>query len=221
MGRLWLQELYRSIQGETSLVGLPVVVVRLGGCNLRCSWCDTSWAWSRQGAQRLEVPEVVRRVEELAGDRSGGLHVLVTGGEPLLQDGARELVSTLADRGFDVSLETNGSQPLAGVDPRAHVVMDLKAPGSGMADRNRWANLEHLRPEDEVKIVVADRADYDWAVEVVARHGLATRCRVLLSPVHGVLEPSLLARWMIEERFPGRLQLQIHKLIWDEHRRGV
>jgi len=190
------------------------VFVRLTGCNLRCAWCDTTYAFE-EGTD-LSVGTVLDRIEPF-----GTRYVLVTGGEPLAQEAATDLIGELCDRGYEVALETGGSLDISAVDRRAMVVMDLKCPGSGMSPRNRWENLALLKPTDEVKLVVADRGDYEWARDVIARHRLADRCGVLLSPVHGVLEPRPLAEWILQDRLPVRLQLQIHKYIWPPDLRGV
>jgi 7-carboxy-7-deazaguanine synthase len=211
---LRINEIFHSIQGESRHAGRPCVLVRLTGCNLRCVWCDTEYAFD-EGADR-SVGEVVRQV---AGH--GTRYVLVTGGEPLAQAGVHDLIGELLDGGYEVAIETGGSLDLAPLDRRAMVVMDLKCPGSGMSGMNRWENLALLKPGDEVKFVVADRADYDWSRETIARHRLQGRCGLLLSPVHGVLDPRALAGWILEDRLPVRLQLQIHKYIWPGVPRGV
>ncbi len=211
---LRVNEIFHSIQGESRHAGRACVFVRLTWCNLRCSWCDTTYAFE-EGEDR-SVAEIL---EAVAG--YGTRYALVTGGEPLLQEGARDLVAELLDRGYEVAVETGGSLDIGVLDRRAMVVMDLKCPGSGMDGKNRWENLPLLRPSDEVKFVVADRADYDWARDAIARHRLAERCGLLLSPVHGVLDPRRLAEWILEDRLPARLQLQIHKYIWPPDARGV
>jgi 7-carboxy-7-deazaguanine synthase len=211
---LRVNEIFHSIQGESRHAGRPCVFVRLTWCNLRCVWCDTAYAFE-EGEDR-SVADILRRVEAW-----GTRYVLVTGGEPLGQHGVHDLVGELLDRGYEVAVETGGSLDLAPLDGRALVIMDLKCPGSGMEDRNRWDNLDILKPGDEVKLVIADRADYDWARGVIERRNLARRFGVLLSPVHGVLDPRRLAEWVLEDRLPVRLQLQIHKYIWPPDTRGV
>ena len=209
-----ITEIFLSIQGESSYAGLPCVFVRFTGCPLRCGWCDTAYAFYEGTERSLEsvLNEVAiydcRLVE-------------VTGGEPLAQVEAHSLITALADRGYTVLIETSGAIDLAPVDSRAIFIMDLKCPGSGMEDRNRWSNLSLLKPHDEVKFVIKDRADYDWAVEIIHRYGLSDRQRVLLSPVFGELEPQVLADWILADRLPVRFQLQVHKLIWDPAMRGV
>jgi len=185
------------------------VFVRLTGCNLRCTWCDTAYAFE-EGVD-LSVRLVLERIAPYATR-----YVLITGGEPLVQEGAIDLIGELCDRGYEVAVETGGSLDISSVDRRAMLVMDLKCPGSGMSQKNRWENIALLKPTDEVKFVLADRADYDWARDAIARHRLADRCGVLLSPVHGALQPRSLA-----DRLPVRLQLQIHKYIWPPDLRGV
>ena len=209
--RLRVSEIFASLQGESTTVGVPTVFVRLTGCPLRCRWCDTTYAF--RGGERLTIDEILARVSDL-----GLPEVCVTGGEPLAQAACRELLATLADAGHRVSLETSGALSIAGLDPRVRCVMDLKAPGSGEADKNLWDNLDHLRPHDEVKFVLAGRADYDWAKDVLERHGLARRATVLFSPVTGELAPSTLADWIVADRLPVRFQLQLHKILWGDAR---
>jgi 7-carboxy-7-deazaguanine synthase len=209
-----ITEIFFSIQGESSYAGLPCVFVRFTGCPLRCGWCDTAYAFYEGTERSLEgiLNEVAHYDCRL---------VEITGGEPLAQAEAHGLITALADRGYTVLIETSGAIDLAPVDPRAILIMDLKCPGSGMEDRNRWSNLSLLKPHDEVKFVIKDRADYDWAVEIIHRYGLSDRQRVLLSPVFGELEPQVLADWILADRLPVRFQLQVHKLIWDPAMRGV
>jgi 7-carboxy-7-deazaguanine synthase len=205
--KLRLTEIFLSIQGESTRVGLPTVFVRLTGCPLRCSWCDTDYAFT--GGEATTVAAVLERVAAL------GCHtVCVTGGEPLAQHGCLALLAALCDAGHSVSLETSGALDIAAVDPRVSRVMDLKAPGSGEADKNRWDNLAHLSGRDELKIVLRDRADYEWAHNAIATHDLAARCPVLLSPVAGELAPAQLAEWILADRLPVRMQLQLHKILW-------
>jgi 7-carboxy-7-deazaguanine synthase len=208
-----LIESYLSVQGESSFAGLPCWFVRTARCNLRCRWCDSAFTFG--GGTRRPVREVVD--EALA---SGAPLVEVTGGEPLLQRASLEVMRLLCDAGRTVLLETGGSLPIEGVDPRVHRIVDLKCPGSGEQGRNRWENLDALGPRDEVKFVVADRADYEWAREVVRGRLAGRPPAVLLSPVHGVLPPADLVAWMLEDRLPARLNLQVHKVVWGD-RRGV
>ena len=211
-----VSEVFYSLQGESSRVGLPTVFIRLTGCPLRCSWCDTEYAFTGGSAQTID--EIVAE----AG-RYGTRTVCVTGGEPLAQKNCLPLLSALCDAGFDVSLETSGALDIGNVDPRVARIMDLKAPGSGENDKNLWTNLEHLRTSDEIKIVLADRADYEWARSVIAEHHLSNRCPVLLSPVQGTLPPADLAEWILADplpagRFSVRFQLQLHKVLWGNMR---
>jgi 7-carboxy-7-deazaguanine synthase len=207
--RLRISEIFHSIQGEADAVGWPTVFVRLTGCPLRCAWCDTEYAF--HGGQWRGIDEVLA---EVAGH--GARHVCVTGGEPLAQRRCLLLLARLCDAGYEVSLETSGALDVAAVDPRVRKVVDLKAPGSGEASRNLWSNMAHLLPHDQAKVVIADRADYDWAVARIAEHRLAERCQVLFSPVFGRLAPARLAEWILADRLPVRLQVQLHKALWGE-----
>ena len=211
--RLRISEIFHSLQGESTRVGLPTVFVRLTGCPLRCSWCDTAYAFS--GGEMRTLDEILAEVA-----RFGARYVCVTGGEPLAQRPCLDLLSALCEAGYSVSLETSGALDVAAVDPRVAKIMDLKAPGSGEVERNLWRNLEYLGAQDEIKIVLADEADYRWACEAIATHGLAARCTVLLSPVQGSLAPADLAAWILRDRLPVRMQLQMHRVIWGE-RTGV
>jgi 7-carboxy-7-deazaguanine synthase len=212
---LTVNEIFYSIQGESTRVGRPCVFVRLTACDLRCSWCDTPYAF-HEGAKR-SLDEVIAEVE-----RYDCPLVEITGGEPLLQDDVYPLMERLLARGRTVMLETGGHRPITRV-PRAVVkIVDVKCPGSGEADRNDWGNLDALAPHDEVKFVVQDRVDYEFARDVIRRYDLASRsAAVLVSPVHGVLEPRLLSEWMLADHLPARLQLQLHKYIWSPTTRGV
>lgn len=209
--RLRITEIFASIQGESSRVGLPTVFVRLTGCPLRCVWCDTAYAFSG-GVNRSTVDIL----DEVASH--GVRHVCVTGGEPLAQRNCLGLLSALCDAGHSVSLETSGALDIGEVDPRVARIVDLKAPGSGESTRNRLENLVLLRPGDEIKFVLADRADYDWACARIAEHGLAERCEVLMSPVQDKLSPAELAQWIVQDRLPVRFQLQLHKILWNDAR---
>jgi len=212
---LTVNEIFHSIQGESTHVGRPCVFVRLTACDLRCSWCDTPYAFYE--GRKLSVDEVIARVNEYGCDT-----VEITGGEPLLQKEVYPLMQRLIDAGRTVMLETGGHLSADDVPGGVIRVIDVKCPGSGESDRMHWPNLDRLRPTDEVKFVIRDRVDYDYAREVVARHRLIGRCAaVLFSPVHGVLDARPLAEWILADRLPVRLQLQAHKYIWDPQTRGV
>lgn len=210
-----INEIFHSIQGESSYAGQPCVFVRLTACDLRCSWCDTPYAF-HEGRKRT-VEDVVAEVSAL-----GCPLVEVTGGEPLLQDEVYPLMQALLAAGHRVLLETGGHRSTARVPPEVVTILDVKCPGSGESHRNDWTNLARLRPHDEVKFVVKDRADYDFAREVMDRHALADHAAAVhLSPVHGVLPPADLAAWVLADRLSARVQLQVHKVIWSPETRGV
>ncbi|GIX39697.1 MAG: 7-carboxy-7-deazaguanine synthase [Silanimonas sp.] len=207
--RLKITEVFLSLQGESRSVGWPTVFIRLTGCPLRCSYCDTAYAF--HGGEWRSIPELVDEARA-----HGVRHVCVTGGEPLAQKRCLVLLTALCDAGFEVSLETSGALDVGAVDPRVSRVLDLKTPGSGELARNRWENLALLTPRDQVKFVLRDRADYDWAKRTVAEHALAARCEVLFSPSFGELSPRELADWIVADRLPVRFQLQLHKLLWGD-----
>jgi 7-carboxy-7-deazaguanine synthase len=227
---LRVTEIFHSIQGESTWAGLPCTFVRLTGCPLRCVWCDTAYAF--HGGERMTLDAIVERVREL-----GTPLVEVTGGEPLAHPGAFALVRRLAGAGHTVLVETSGALDIAALDPRAHVIMDLKCPGSGESGRNLWSNLDHLDAGDEVKFVIAGRADYEWARDVVLGRGpleatshgapLGERVQtgllraVLFSPVWESMDFESLARWVLDDRLPVRYQLQLHKLVWGARATGV
>jgi 7-carboxy-7-deazaguanine synthase len=213
-GALLIHEIFASIQGESSFAGLPCVFVRTTACNLRCKYCDTAHAFVR--GERMTVDAVVGRVTAL-----GPRLVALTGGEPLLQPAAFDLMTRLCDAGFDVLLETSGSLDIREVDPRVVRVVDFKAPSSGEVASNRLDIIDALAARDEVKVVVGDRADYEWARGLIHDHELARRCSVLVGPVYGAIEPRDLAAWILEDGLPVRLQIQLHKTIWDPAARGV
>jgi len=208
---LRVTEIFHSIQGESRTVGWPTVFVRLTGCPLRCGYCDTAYAF--QGGVRMTLSEIVAAVAE-----HRPRFVTVTGGEPLAQPDCRLLLKMLCDAGYSVSLETSGALDIATVDRRVSIVMDLKAPGSGELERNRLANIDLLARKDQVKFVLADRGDYEWARDMLSEHRLEQRCEVLFSPVHGMLEPRALAEWILADNLPVRLQVQLHKLLWGDER---
>ncbi len=213
-GSLVIHEIYRSIQGESTFAGLPCVFVRLTACQLRCGYCDTKHAF-KQG-ETLALDEVLARALAL-----GGNLVELTGGEPLLQPEVFPLMTRLADAGRTVLLETSGALDIGPVDARVHIILDLKTPGSGEVDANLWSNLARLKARDEVKFVLCDRRDFEWAVEQVRRYELTDRCPVLFSTAFGQLSPTELAAWVLESGLPVRLQLQMHKILWDPSARGV
>jgi 7-carboxy-7-deazaguanine synthase len=212
---LMIHEIYPSIQGESSFAGLPCTFVRTTGCNLRCSWCDTPQAF--HGGTKLARAEVLRSALSF-----GTQLVEVTGGEPLLQPAVLPLLRELCDAGKTVLLETSGERDISEVDTRVHRIVDLKAPGSGESEKLRWENLHHLTPRDELKIVLAGRSDYEWARDLIRREALGGRVReLLLSPVHGVLDPRELVRWVLEDSLQVRVNLQLHKYIWGQEAQGV
>jgi 7-carboxy-7-deazaguanine synthase len=221
-GQLLIHEIYRSIQGESAFAGLPCVFVRLAVCDARCVWCDTPHAFTQ--GKLFTVDQVLSQVLEYHCPL-----VEITGGEPLLQIEVVSLMSRLADRGLTVLLETSGAHDLGPVDPRVHIIMDLKCPDSGESAGNRWANLDLLKPTDEIKFVIASRKDFDWTIRTIRDYDLDRRFPLLLSPVFSVpannpaptIQPAELAKWLLESGLQARLQLQLHKLIWDPQARGV
>lgn len=217
---LRVSEIFHSLQGESTRVGLPTVFVRLTGCPLRCVWCDTTYAFS--GGETLPLTTILDRVAAFNCKT-----VCVTGGEPLAQPGCLPLLTALCDAGHSVSLETSGALDISAVDPRVSRIVDLKTPDSGEVEKNRWENLAHLRSTDELKFVLASRADYDWAKGILsgrgeksalARRHLAEICPVLFSPVADRLPPAQLAEWILQDRLPVRFQLQLHKILWGAER---
>ncbi len=217
---LRVTEVFHSIQGESTWAGLPCTFVRLTGCPLRCRWCDTEYSF--HGGEKLSLSAILQEVEDLGCEL-----VEITGGEPLIQKNAFRLVKELLDLGYTVLVETSGAADVGPLDSRAHKIMDLKCPGSGEVDENLWSNLGHLTGRDEVKFVLSDRVDFDWACRVVRRHELDKTQRdgalnaILFSPVWGELDLDTLAGWILSADLPVRLQIQLHKLIWDPDARGV
>jgi 7-carboxy-7-deazaguanine synthase len=207
-------ETFSSLMGESTLAGLPAFFIRLSGCNLRCAYCDTTYAY-----EDGETRSVASLVDAARG--SSQRLALVTGGEPLLQDATRMLLEELIRAGLEVMVETNGSLPIQGIDARVRRVVDIKCPGSGMSSHNLWDNMENLTPRDEVKFIISDRDDFTWALEVAGRYRLTDRLPVLISPVFGALPPSEVAAWIVKSGRPVRLNLQLHKYIWGPEMRGV
>ncbi len=209
-----INEIYSSIQGESTYAGRSCIFIRTTGCNLRCRWCDTPYAFHE--GREMDLDAIMAEVEKYSCRL-----VELTGGEPLLQKEAPELVSRLLDRGYAVLIETGGSLDIRGLDPRAVIVMDVKCPGSGMTEAMKWENLNWLKPTDEVKFVIKDRADYEWAVGILDRYEILRRRTILFSPVFSEMDPRRLAEWILEDGLGVRLQLQLHKYIWDPLARGV
>ena len=209
--RLRVTEIFYSLQGETRTVGCPTVFIRLTGCPLRCSYCDTEYAF--YGGQWMEIGDIRRRVVEYAPR-----YVTVTGGEPLAQRPCRNLLTAMCDEGYEVSLETSGALDITGVDPRVILVMDLKTPGSGEEQRNLYTNISKLAKKDQVKFVIADRRDYEWSRARLEEYKLDRVCEVLFSPSHDQLNPTELAEWILADRLPVRLQIQMHKYLWNDAR---
>jgi 7-carboxy-7-deazaguanine synthase len=209
MAQCRITEIFYSLQGETRTVGLPTVFVRLTGCPLRCSYCDTAYAF--HGGEKREINDIVDEVRSYKPR-----YVTVTGGEPLAQKTCHELLSALCDHNFEVSLETSGAIDLSSLDPRVVCVMDLKTPASGEESKNKFDNIEYLKRNDQVKFVICDRNDYDWACQKISEYHLAERCEILFSPIHGELEPTTLADWIIQDNMAVRMQIQMHKYLWGD-----
>lgn len=207
--KLKIHEIFYSLQGESSRVGLPTVFVRLTGCPMRCVYCDTAYAFS--GGNNMEIDDILSKVAEF-----GTPYVTVTGGEPLAQKDCHVLLKALCDQGYSVSLETGGAIDIGPVDARVSVILDIKTPDSGELKNNLWANLTHLKKTDEVKFVLCSRADYDWAKGLLEKERLIDKCPVLFSPVYSQLMPSDLADWVLADKLPVRMQLQLHKILWGE-----
>ena len=206
---LKIHEIFHSLQGESSRVGLPTVFVRLTGCPMRCVYCDTAYAFS--GGSNIEIADILAKVAEFSTP-----YVTVTGGEPLAQKDSLVLLRQLCDAGYSVSLETGGAIDISPVDKRVSVILDVKTPGSGEEKNNLWENLSHLKATDEVKFVLCDYADYQWAKQILTKYKLIEKCPVLFSPVYSQVNPTQLAEWVLADKLPVRMQLQLHKILWGE-----
>lgn len=207
-------EIFTSIQGESSYAGMPCTFIRLTGCNLRCSYCDTTYAYYE--GRELSEDEIISEVW-----RAGISLVEITGGEPLLQKEAYHLIKRLLDEGYTVLVETNGSQSIKEIDRRAVVILDIKTPGSGMSKEMDFSNLDNIKSSDEIKFVITNRIDYEWSKDIIYRYRLMDKCHILLSPAFGILPPQDLARWMLENRLKARLNLQLHKYIFSPELKGI
>jgi len=206
-------EIFTSIQGETLFAGVPCTFIRMTGCNLRCSYCDTKYAYHE--GEDLSEDSIINKVN-IADTKL----IEVTGGEPLLQKGVRSLIKRLLDEGFDVLVETNGSLPINDIDSRAIVILDIKTPGSGMSDKMYLSNMDFIKTTDEIKFVITDMVDYEWTKDFIVTYDLTRKCHLLLSPAYGLLDPKDLVEWMLEDRIHARLNLQLHKYIFGPHARG-
>ena len=209
-----INEIYLSVQGESTHTGLPCIFIRLTGCNLRCSWCDTAYAFHE--GKNMSIDEILQKVENF------GIHLVeITGGEPLMQDNVYTLMRRLIEKGYKVMLETGGSISLERVPKDVIKIMDLKCPGSGEQDKNNLDNLKLLAPHDEVKFVILDKKDYEWSRDIIKRYKINETAHILLSPVFDKLELKEMVKWILEDQLPVRLQTQLHKIIWDKNTIGV
>lgn len=207
--QLKISEIFYSLQGESTFVGLPTVFVRLTGCPLRCTWCDTEYAFA--GGKWMDIDELIEQVKSY-----GTPNVCVTGGEPLSQKRCIKLLDKLIDNGFNVSLETSGALSLADVNDKVTIIMDLKAPGSGEHSKNLYENINYIDSKDQIKFVIKDRVDFHWTQNIIDRYNLVDKCEILLSPVAGELNPTDLAQWILDDKMLVRFQLQLHKILWDD-----
>ena len=214
MQSLIITEIYSSVQGESTFTGIPCAFIRLTGCPLRCKWCDTVYGFHGGASQTIE--EILNKVKEL--DIS---LVELTGGEPLAQANAIPLMDELIAAGYQVLIETGGSEPIEQINPKVHIIMDIKCPGSGMVDRNRYENLQFLSMKDEIKFVIADRKDFEWARDFIQQHQLVGKAKLLFSPAWGLCKPDELVAWILADKVPVRLNLQTHKYIWNPKKKGV
>ena len=210
---LKVNEIFYSIQGESSFLGIPFVFVRLTGCNLRCSYCDTKYAYEE--GEELTVEQILKQVKKYKCS-----YVEITGGEPLLQDDTPFLVDSLIDKGFNVLVETNGTKDVSVISDKATIIMDIKCPSSGESEKIDWENIKKLDKKDEVKFVIAEKSDYDWAKEIITERNLTYKLEVLLSPVREKLDPAVLTEWILRDNLKVRVQLQLHKILWPEEKRG-
>ena len=209
-----INEIYLSVQGESTHTGLPCIFIRLTGCNLRCSWCDTAYAFHE--GKNMSIDEILQKVENF------GIHLVeITGGEPLMQDNVYTLMKRLIKKGYKVMLETGGSISLERVPKDVIKIMDLKCPGSGEQEKNNLDNLKLLAPHDEVKFVILDKKDYEWSRDIIKRYNINETAHILISPVFDKLELKEIVKWILEDRLPVRLQTQLHKIIWDKNTIGV
>lgn len=209
MAQCRITEIFYSLQGETRTIGLPTVFIRLTGCPLRCSYCDTAYAF--QGGDKMDIADIVEQVKSYRPQ-----YVTVTGGEPLAQKSCHELLSALCDLGVEVSLETSGAMDISDIDPRVVCVMDLKTPASGEEAKNKYDNIAKLKAQDQIKFVICNRQDYDWSSQKIAEYDLLNKCEILFSPIHGELKPADLADWIIEDNLQVRMQIQMHKYLWND-----
>lgn len=212
---LYLTEIFPSVQGETSFSGLPTTFIRLSGCNLRCSWCDTPYSFKR--GEKFSLEAIQQKVQDFSCP-----HICITGGEPLLQKNVHCLMKNLCDLGYVISIETGGSLPIDTIDPRVHIILDIKCPTSKMEHKNYWENLKHISSKDEVKFVLSDEKDYCYAKQVCSEYEIGKKTpKILFSPVHGILPPQQLVEWILRDKLAVRLNLQLHKYIWTPTTRGV
>lgn len=209
MSALRISEIFFSLQGETKTVGLPTIFIRLTGCPLRCQYCDTAYAF--HGGKRYSIEHILAEIKQY-----DTIYVTVTGGEPLAQPGALSLLSALCDAGYEVSLETSGAIDIAEVDQRVIKIVDIKTPGSLEVDKNKWSNLEHVTPNDQIKFVICDEADYEWSKTILREYCLNQRCEVLFSPSYQEMVPGKLADWILRDQLPVRFQIQLHKYLWGD-----
>lgn len=209
MAQCRITEIFYSLQGETRTIGLPTVFVRLTGCPLRCTYCDTAYAF--HGGDKVDISDIVEQVRSY-----NPRYVTVTGGEPLAQKACFELLSALCDLDVEVSLETSGAMDISNVDPRVVCVMDLKTPASGEEAKNKYENIAKLKLQDQIKFVICDRNDYDWSIKKLTEYDLTNKCEVLFSPIHGELKPAKLADWIIQDNLLVRMQIQMHKYLWND-----